>query len=89
MGDKETFSKRLEDLRLDVNALEEVRVHVPVLEQGVRKGTKLHTIPNAPGKQGSLQVYAAITTNDGYIVMSKKRHDEYAANQRVVSFNKP
>lgn len=68
MGDRETFQDRLNALRLDVNALEEVRVHVPVIIGGVvQQTTKTHVIPNAPQRQGSLQVYAAITSNDGYI----------------------
>ncbi len=58
MGDKATFNNRLQDLRLNVDALEEVKVHLP---EGIK------TIPNKEGKKGSLQVYAAITTNDGYI----------------------
>lgn len=58
MGDKQLFKDRLETLRLNVNAIKEVRIHLP---------TKQETIPNQEGKQGSLQIYAEITTNDGYI----------------------
>ena len=67
MGDQANFNSRLDSLRLDVNALKEVRVHVPQLYQGAVIGTKPHIIPNEQGKQGSLQVYASIATNDGYI----------------------
>lgn len=67
MGDKETFSSRLQELRINVNALKEVRVHVSQINQGSLNGTNLHIIPNQQGKQGSLQVYAAISTNEGYI----------------------
>ena len=67
MGDKATFNSRLDSLRLDVNALKEVRIHVSQLHQGRVTGIKPHTIPNEQGKQGSLQVYASIATNDGYI----------------------
>lgn len=61
MEDKETFNQRLEALRLNVDALKEVRVHLPIE----------HVIPNQEGKRGSLQVYAAITTNDGHITPSE------------------
>ena len=65
MGDQANFNSRLDSLRLEVSALKEVRVHVPQLHQGAVIGTKLHIIPNEQGKQGSLQVYASIATNDG------------------------
>jgi len=64
MGDKSGFNQRLEGLRLNVNALKEVRVHVP---------TGMAVIPNKEGKRGSLQVYASITTNDGYIGVEEAR----------------
>src|SRR3989344_4929406 len=73
MGDKETFNSRLDSIRLNVGALKEVRVHVPQLRQGMVVGTKPHIIPNEEGKRGSLQVYAAVTTNDGYIGVTEAR----------------
>lgn len=73
MGDKGDFPQRLKALNLDVNALEEVRVHVPVLDQGTVVGNKPHIIPNVEGKRGSLAVYAAITTNDGHIGVEQAR----------------
>lgn len=74
MGDKETFNRRLQELRLNVDALKEVRIHVPQLRQGMVVGTKPHIIPNEQGKQGSLQVYASIATNDGYISPTEARN---------------
>ncbi len=71
MGDKATFNSRLDSLRLNIDALKEVRVYVPQLHQGIVVGTKPHIIPNEQGKQGSLQIYASIATNDGYIGFSE------------------
>lgn len=56
MGDKEGFSARLKDLRINVDALDKVSVPEIGME-----------IPNVDGKRGSLQIYAAITSPDGYI----------------------
>ena len=66
MGDKTTFPQRLAELRLNPDALEEIRVTHPVTEE-------VHTIPNADGKRGSLQVYAAITSNDSRITPEAAR----------------
>ena len=58
MNDKATLGERVSALRLNPDAIEEVRVHFP-------SGTEV--IANGPKTQSSLQVYAHITTNDGYI----------------------
>ena len=64
MPDKETFPNRLTELRLNPDAIEEIRVFT---EQGQ------YTIPNQDGKRGSLQVYAAITSNDSRITPEAAR----------------
>ena len=58
MAETETFQDRLEALRLNPNAIEEVRVEY----DGETK-----VIPNVDGKRGSLLVFSAITSNDGRI----------------------
>lgn len=64
MEDKATFPQRLAELRLNPDALEEVRVEY---------NGQTHVIPNAEGKRGSLQVYAAITSNDSRITPEAAR----------------
>lgn len=53
----ERLESRLAALRVNPSAIERVKIH------GEHKGV----IGNVRGKQASLQVYAAITSNDGYI----------------------
>lgn len=57
MGDREGFRQRVEELGINPDALEEVRL----------KGDMPGIIPNKDGKINSLQIYAAITTNDSRI----------------------
>jgi len=56
MGDKEGFLARVAELRVNPDALD--KVVIP--EYGFE-------IPNAEGKRNSLQIFAKITDNDGYI----------------------
>lgn len=61
---KATLAERVATLRINHQALEEVRVDTP---QGK------HIIQNAEGKRNSLAIYAAITDNEGYITSSNAR----------------
>lgn len=61
-SEKQAFAARVSELRLNPDALEEVRIHAP--------GEQL-VIQNADGKRNSLQIFAAITSNDGYISPSQ------------------
>ena len=62
-GSKAEFGLRIAALNLNVDALNMVELFT----EPITGEKEPHVIPNAPKKQGSLQVYAAITTNDGYI----------------------
>lgn len=66
MGDRSGLAARVAALNLNPEALQQIEVYKPG-----RKGhvipRKRHIIPNEPGKINSLQIYAHITTNDGYI----------------------
>jgi len=64
MKDRNTFNDRVNALNLNVDALQEVRVHLP---------SGPHIIPNQEGKKASLQIYSAITTNDGYISVNEAK----------------
>ena len=57
--EKQEFLERVSALKLNLNAIEEVRIHTP--------NQSVSILPNVDGKRMSLQIYAAITSNDGYI----------------------
>lgn len=57
MGDLTTFDERVRSLRINSDAIQQIEF----------PGECSDVIPNEPGKQKSLQIYAAIITNDGYI----------------------
>ena len=77
MGNKEGFSNRLKDLRINVDALDKVVVPGINVE-----------IPNVQGKKGSLQIYVSITDPDGYLSVDEARRglavfgDEYQIEAR-------
>jgi len=58
MTDKE-FDKRVSGLRINPEMIEKIVVEIP--------GQEPYVIPNEPGKQKSLQIYAAITKYDSTI----------------------
>src|SRR3989338_2646246 len=59
MGDKATLTERVNSLLINPDAIEKIEVHLPGFDD--------YTIPNAEGKRNSLQIYAAITSNRGWI----------------------
>lgn len=56
--EKDAFLKRVDALGIDPDQLEQVKAYHPAGEL---------IIPNIGGKRNSLQIYADITTNDGFI----------------------
>ena len=57
--EKQLFLERVDKLRINPDALEEVRVHFV--------DSKVHVIPNSDKTRNSLMIYANATSNDGYI----------------------
>ena len=64
MNDKATLGERVKALRINPDAIQEVRVKGFLGEPGREED---YVIPNAEGKRASLQIYASITTPDGFI----------------------
>ncbi len=69
--EREAFLKRVDTLRIDPDQLEQVSVQVPGIQGFAPEGALV--IPNVDKKRNSLQIYADITTNDGYIGVDQAR----------------
>ena len=75
MGDKIALERRVKELRINPDAIEEVRVQVPGAEMPF-------VIPNAEGKRNSLQIWANATDRNGEASSSSakdglKTYDDY------------
>ena len=68
--EKQAFLQRVKALRVNPDAIKEVRVKNFIGEPGREED---YVIPNADGKRASLQIYAAITTPAGVITPDSAR----------------
>jgi diaminopimelate decarboxylase len=79
MADIKALVERVNSLNLNIDSIEEIRI----------PGYMPEVIPNADGKKLSLAIYAAITSNDGYIDVESARRgldifgDDFIAESRT------
>lgn len=83
---KTAFLERVSKLRINPDALDEVRVHVP---RG--RETGIHTVPNSSNTKNSLAIYAHATSNDGYITPSSAENalGVYGDEYQIEAANRP